>query len=298
MEEIIECVPNISEGRRKEVVEEIVKNLRSTGVKILDYSSDPDHNRSVITFVGDKETVKKGALQVARDAVRLIDLRKHHGTHPRMGAVDVIPFIPIKNTTMKDCIKISSKEVGKQIAEELRVPVYLYAESATTPERKKLPNIRKGEFEGFFEKIKEPEWAPDFGERVVHPTAGVTAVGAREFLIAYNINLATTDLKIAKKIARSIRESSGGLQYIQAKGMELKEKNCVQVSMNILNYKKAPLYRVFEIVKMEAARYGVNIIESELIGLMPMKAALDSLAFYLQFPKLSADQIVETKIYE
>ncbi len=297
MEEIIECVPNISEGRRKEVVEEIVKNLRSTGVKILDYSSDPDHNRSVITFVGDKETVKKGALQVARDAVRLIDLRKHHGTHPRMGAVDVIPFIPIKNTTMKDCIKIS-KEVGKQIAEELRVPVYLYAESATTPERKKLPNIRKGEFEGFFEKIKEPEWAPDFGERVVHPTAGVTAVGAREFLIAYNINLATTDLKIAKKIARSIRESSGGLQYIQAKGMELKEKNCVQVSMNILNYKKAPLYRVFEIVKMEAARYGVNIIESELIGLMPMKAALDSLAFYLQFPKLSADQIVETKIYE
>ncbi len=297
MEEIIECVPNISEGRRKEVVEEIVKNLRSTGVKILDYSSDPDHNRSVITFVGDKETVKKGALQVARDAVRLIDLRKHHGTHPRMGAVDVIPFIPIKNATMKDCIEIS-KEVGKQIAEELRVPVYLYAESATTPERKKLPNIRKGEFEGFFEKIKEPEWAPDFGERVVHPTAGVTAVGAREFLIAYNINLATTDLKIAKKIARSIRESSGGLQYIQAKGMELKEKNCVQVSMNILNYKKAPLYRVFEIVKMEAARYGVNIIESELIGLMPMKAALDSLAFYLQFPKLSTDQIVETKIYE
>ncbi len=297
MEEIIECVPNISEGRRKEVVEEIVKNLRSTGVKILDYSSDPDHNRSVITFVGDKETVKRGALQVARDAVRLIDLRKHHGTHPRMGAVDVIPFIPIKNATMKDCIEIS-KEVGKQIAEELRVPVYLYAESATTPERKKLPNIRKGEFEGFFEKIKQPEWAPDFGEREVHPTAGVTAVGAREFLIAYNINLATTDLKIAKKIARSIRESSGGLQYIQAKGMELKEKNCVQVSMNILNYKKAPLYRVFEIVKMEAARYGVNIVESELIGLMPMKAALDSLAFYLQFPKLSTDQIVETKIYE
>ncbi len=297
MEEIIECVPNISEGRRKEVVEEIVKNLRSTGVKILDYSSDPDHNRSVITFVGDKETVKRGALQVARDAVRLIDLRKHHGTHPRMGAVDVIPFIPIKNATMKDCIEIS-KEVGKQIAEELRVPVYLYAESATTPERKKLPNIRKGEFEGFFEKIKQPEWAPDFGEREVNPTAGVTAVGAREFLIAYNINLATTDLKIAKKIARSIRESSGGLQYIQAKGMELKEKNCVQVSMNILNYKKAPLYRVFEIVKMEAARYGVNIVESELIGLMPMKAALDSLAFYLQFPKLSTDQIVETKIYE
>ena len=297
MEEIIECVPNISEGRRKEVIDEIIKNLRSTGVKILDYSSDPDHNRSVITFVGDRETVKKGALQVARDAARLIDLTKHHGTHPRMGAVDVIPFIPIKNATMKDCIEIS-KEVGKEIAEELHIPVYLYAESAITPERKKLPNIRKGEFEGFFEKIKQPEWAPDFGERKVHPTAGVTAVGAREFLIAYNINLATTDLSIAKKIARSIRESSGGLQYIQAKGMELKDKGCVQVSMNILNYKKAPLYRVFEIVKMEAARYGVNILKSELIGLMPMKAALDSLAFYMQFPKLSTDQILETKIYE
>ncbi len=297
MEEIIECVPNISEGRRKEVIDEIIKNLRSTGVKILDYSSDSDHNRSVITFVGDRETVKKGALQVSRDAVQLIDLRVHHGTHPRMGAVDVIPFIPIKNVTMKDCIEIS-KEVGKVIAEELHIPVYLYAESATTPERKKLPNIRKGEFEGFFEKIKQPEWAPDFGERKVHPTAGVTAVGAREFLIAYNINLATTDLSIAKKIARSIRESSGGLQYIQAKGMELKDKGCVQVSMNLLNYKKAPLYRVFEIVKMEAARYGVSILESELIGLMPMKAALNSLAFYMQFPKLSTDQILETKIYE
>jgi glutamate formiminotransferase len=297
MNEIIECVPNISEGRRKEIVEEIVNNLKLTGVKVLDYSSDPDHNRSVITFVGDKETVKKGALQVARDAVRLIDLRAHHGTHPRMGAVDVIPFIPIKNVTMKDCVEIS-KEVGKQIADELHVPVYLYAESATAPERKKLPNIRKGEFEGFFEKIKLPEWAPDFGERAVHPTAGVTAVGAREFLIAYNINLGTTDLKIARKIARSIRESSGGLQYIQAKGMELKDKGCVQVSMNILNYKKAPLYRVFEIVKMEAQRYGVSVLESELIGLMPMKAALDSLAFYMQFPKLTADQIVETKIYE
>ncbi len=297
MKEIIECVPNISEGRDKGKIDEIIHNLLNTGVKILDYSSDPDHNRSVITFVGDRETVAKGALQVAKDAVRLIDLRKHHGTHPRMGAVDVIPFIPVKGVKMKDCVEIS-KEVGKKIAEELKVPVYLYAESATVPERVKLPNIRKGEFEGFFEKIKQPEWKPDFGEPVVHPTAGVTAVGAREFLIAYNINLGTKDVKIAKKIARSIRESSGGLKYIQAKGMELKDKGCVQVSMNILNYKKAPLYRVFEIVKMEASRYGVNIIESELIGLMPMDAALKSLAFYLRFPKLTTENILESKIYE
>ncbi len=297
MKEIIECIPNVSEGRRSDVINEIVQNLQKTGVKVLDYSSDPDHNRSVITFVGDKETVKKGALQVAKDAVRLIDLTKHHGTHPRMGAVDVIPFVPIKGVTMKDCVEIS-KEVGKEIAEELNVPVYLYAESATTPQRVKLPNIREGEFEGFFEKIKKPEWKPDFGKPEVHPTAGVVAVGAREFLIAYNINLNTTDLKIAKKIARSIRESSGGLRYIQAKGMELKDKGCVQVSMNILNYKKAPLYRVFEIVKMEAERYGVNVLESELIGLMPMDAALKSLAFYMQFPKLTSDRIVESKIYE
>ncbi len=297
MREIIECVPNISEGRNKEKIEEIIRNLQKTGVKILDYSSDPDHNRSVITFVGDKDSVKEGALQVARDAVRLIDLRHHKGTHPRMGAVDVIPFIPVKGVKMEDCIEIS-KEVGKQISEELKVPVYLYAESATVPERAKLPNIRKGEFEGFFDKIKDPQWKPDFGEPVVHPTAGVTAVGAREFLIAYNINLDTKDVKIAKKIARSIRESSGGLRYVQAKGMELKDKGCVQVSMNILNYKKAPLYRIFEIVKMEAARYGVNVIESELIGLMPMDAVLKSLAFYLRLPKFSAENILESKIYE
>ncbi len=297
MKEIIECVPNVSEGRRMNVIKEIVQNLRALGVKILDYSSDPDHNRSVITFVGDKETVKSGAIQIARDAERLINLQNHRGTHPRMGALDVVPFIPIKGVTMKDCVEIS-RDVGAKIADELNIPVYLYAESATTILRKKLPDIRRGEFEGFFEKIKDPIWKPDFGKAEVHPTAGVTAVGAREFLIAYNINLDTDNIKIAKRIARSIRESSGGLQFIQAKGMELKDKGCVQVSMNILNYKKAPLYRVFETVKMEAKRYGVNVIESELIGLMPTEAALKSLAFYMQFPKLSSKQTVESKIYE
>lgn len=297
MKEIVECVPNISEGKRIEVISEVIKNLQETGVKILDYSSDPDHNRTVITFVGDRETVKKGALQVARDAVRLIDLRTHRGTHPRMGAVDVIPFIPIKQLTMQDCIAIS-REVGSQIANELSVPVYLYAESATKDSRKLLPEIRKGEFEGFFEKIKDDEWSPDFGPKEVHPTAGVTAVGAREFLIAFNINLGSRDINIAKRIAKSIRESSGGLRYIQAKEMMLEEKGCVQVSMNILNYKKAPIYRIFEIVKMEAARYGVNVIGSELVGLMPMKAALDSLAFYVQLSELSEESILETKIYE
>jgi len=224
-------------------------------------------------------------------------LRSHKGAHPRMGAVDVIPFIPVKNVTMRDCIEIS-KRVGKIIGEELGVPVYLYAESAKKEARRLLPEIRRGEFEGFFEKIKDPEWTPDYGPQEVNPTAGVTAVGAREFLIAYNINLSTKDISIAKKIARSIRESSGGLRYIQAREMPLDEKGCVQVSINILNYKKAPIYRIFEIVKMEADRFGVSVLESELVGLMPMKAALDSLSFYLQFPELNEDQILETKIYE
>ena len=297
MKEIIECVPNISEGRRKEVVEEIIGNLKKLEVKLLDYSSDEDHNRTVITFIGGSENVVNAAVQVARDAVRLIDLRSHKGAHPRMGAVDVIPFIPVKNVTMRDCIEIS-KRVGKIIGEELGLPVYLYAESATKEARRLLPEIRRGEFEGFFEKIKDPEWTPDYGPQEVNPTAGVTAVGAREFLIAYNINLSTKDISIAKKIARSIRESSGGLRYIQAREMPLNEKGCVQVSINILNYKKAPIYRIFEIVKMEADRFGVSVLESELVGLMPMKAALDSLSFYLQFPELNEDQILETKIYE
>jgi glutamate formiminotransferase len=297
MKEIIECVPNISEGRRKEVVEEIIGNLKKLEVKLLDYSSDEDHNRTVITFVGGSVNVVNAAVQVARDAVRLIDLRSHKGAHPRMGAVDVIPFIPVKNVTMRDCIEIS-KRVGKIIGEELGVPVYLYAESAIKEARRLLPEIRRGEFEGFFEKIKDPEWTPDYGPQEVNPTAGVTAVGAREFLIAYNINLSTKDISIAKKIARSIRESSGGLRYIQAREMPLNEKGCVQVSINILNYKKAPIYRIFEIVKMEADRFGVSVLESELVGLMPMKAALDSLSFYLQFPELNEDQILETKIYE
>uniref|UniRef100_A0A7C4U441 glutamate formimidoyltransferase n=1 Tax=Caldisericum exile TaxID=693075 RepID=A0A7C4U441_9BACT len=297
MGEIVECVPNISEGRNKEVINSVVESLKLTGAKVLDVSSDPDHNRTVITFVGDKEVVLKGAFAVAKSAVELIDLTKHKGTHPRMGAVDVIPFIPIKGVTMEDCVEIS-KMVGERIGVELKVPVYLYAESSTREERRSLPNIRQGEFEGFFEKIKDPNWKPDFGPSEVHPTAGVTAVGAREFLIAYNIYLNTKDVNIAEKIAKSIRESSGGLRFIQAKGMYIEEKGMAQVSMNVLNYKKAPLYRVFEIVKMEAERYGVSVAESELVGLMPIRAALESLAFYLRFSKLTSDSIIETKMYE
>ncbi|MGC9100567.1 MAG: glutamate formimidoyltransferase [Caldisericum sp.] len=297
MNEIIECIPNVSEGRNQDVINQIIENLKKTGVKVLDVSSDSDHNRTVITFVGDRSNVLEGAFSVAKSAVELIDLRHHKGTHPRMGAVDVIPFVPIKGITMEETVELS-KTLAKRIGEELKVPVYLYAESATKEERKTLPNIRQGEFEGFFEKIKDPNWAPDFGPNEVHPTAGVVAVGVREFLIAYNIYLNTKDVNIAEKIAKSIRESSGGLRFIQAKGMYIEEKGMAQVSMNVLNYKKAPLYRVFEIVKMEAERYGVNVVESELVGLMPLKAALDSLAFYLRFPKLTSESIIEIKIYE
>lgn len=297
MNEIVECVPNISEGRNQGIINQVLEMLKKTNVKVLNVSSDPDHNRTVITFVGDKKSVVEGAFAVAESAVKLIDLRHHKGTHPRMGAVDVIPFIPISGVTMEECVELS-KILGKRIGEELKVPVYLYAESATKEERKSLPAIRKGEFEGFFEKIKDPNWLPDFGPNEVHPTAGVVAVGAREFLIAYNIYLNTKDVTIAEKIAKSIRESSGGLRFIQAKGMFIEERGCAQVSMNILNYKKAPLYRVFEIVKMEAARYGVEILESELVGLMPVRAVLESLAFYLRFPKLTSESIIETRIYE
>ncbi len=198
---------------------------------------------------------------------------------------------------MYDCVNLS-KEVAEIISSELNIPVFLYAESATRESRRLLPEIRKGEFEGFFEKIKDPLWEPDYGPKEVHSSAGVTAVGAREFLVAYNINLNTKDINVAKKIARSIRESSGGLRFIQAKEMMLEDKGCVQVSINLLNYKKAPIYRVFEIVKMEAQRYGISVLESELVGLMPMRAALESLAYYIQLPELSEDSIVETKIYE
>ncbi|MCE5223556.1 glutamate formimidoyltransferase [bacterium] len=293
---IIECVPNISEGKNLEVVQKCIQAIESVkGVRMIDSSSDPDHNRSVLTFIGPVEEVLEAAYQLTVQALQLIDLRTHSGTHPRMGAVDVIPIIPLVNITMEECIQ-ASEQLAKRVGNDLNLPVYLYANSAKSENRKKLPSIRKGEFEGFDKKIIEKEWTPDYGPTRKHTTAGVVAIGAREFLIAYNIYLDTTDEKIAESIARSIRESGGGHKYLQAKGMFISEKNMAQVSMNILDFNKLPLYRVIELVRLEAKRYGVTIKETELIGLIPIQAVLSSFAYYAQLPMLDSTQVIEMKL--
>ena len=297
MKKLVESVPNISEGKNKNIIDEIVNEFKKfERVKILEVSSDESHNRTVVTVIGDVDEVVEGLFFFTKKAVELIDLNKHKGEHPRIGAVDVIPLVPISGITKSE-LNNYVKILGDRIWKELNVPVYFYAESATNEERRKLPNIRKGEFEGLKEKMKEENWFPDIGDPQPHPTAGATVIGVREFLIAYNINLATNDTSIAEKIAKTIRESSGGLMYLQAKGFYLEDKNCAQVSMNILNFKKLPLYRVYEIVKMEAERYGTYIKESELVGLIPLKAVLDSFSYYVKLPELDLDKIIEYKIW-
>ncbi|MBI1744800.1 glutamate formimidoyltransferase [Candidatus Acetothermia bacterium] len=296
MNRLIECVPNISEGRDAKKIEQIVSAIKQTpNAVLLDVDSDHDHNRTVITFVGDDLSVEKAILALTEKAIALIDLNHHQGEHPRMGAVDVIPFIPIKGATMENCIALAQR-VGKQIWEKFRFPVYLYEEAATRPERKDLSNIRKGEFEHFAQKILESDWAPDFGERKIHPTAGVVAVGARMPLIAFNVNLGTDNLEIAKKIAKAVRHSDGGFRFVKALGFALEERGIVQVSMNMTNYKKTPLFRVFEMVKREAERYGVSVIGSEIVGLAPQEA-LDQVAdFYLQLEDFQSEQILENRL--
>jgi len=292
---IVECVPNFSEGRNIENIKRIIDAIKSVeGVKILDTESDKDHNRSVITFIGDPESVEEAAFRGCKKASELIDLNKHKGEHPRMGATDVIPFIPVSDVSMKECVSIAEK-LGERIWNELKIPVYLYEEAARTPERKNLADIRKGEFEWLKENIEKRP--PDFGDRI-HPTAGATAVGAREFLIAFNVNLNTNDLSIAKKIAKAVRFKSGGFRYVKALGFEIKERGIVQVSMNLTNYKKTPIYRVFEAIKSEADRYGVSIIGSELIGLAPMDALLDVADFYLRLENFKKIQVLERRIWE
>ncbi|WP_126992280.1 glutamate formimidoyltransferase [Thermosipho globiformans] len=293
---LIESVPNFSEGRREEVVREIIEQAQKyERVKILDWSMDFDHNRSVVTLVGEPEEIENAIFDMVKKATELIDLRSHSGEHPRMGATDVIPFIPVMNTTMQECIELS-KRVGERIGKELNIPVYLYEKSATSPDRENLAKIRKGEFEGFFEKIKDPKWKPDFGPEQVHPSAGVVAVGAREYLIAFNVNLGTNDIKIADKIAKAVRHISGGFRYVKAIGIELKEKGIVQVSMNLTNYKKSPIFRVFETIKREAQRYGVPVLNSEIIGMIPLKAAIETMKWYLQLDDFDEERVIENKI--
>ncbi len=280
MKRIVQCVPNFSEGRDLDKIEAIVKPLKNQeGFNLVSYEPDKDYNRTVVTLLGDPEAMVQPLLKFMEKVIEHIDMNKQSGEHPRMGALDVLPFIPISNITMDECVEYA-KKMGEEIASSLDVPVFLYAEAAQETARKKLPNIRKGEYEGMKEKIKEPKWKPDYGKADTHPTAGVTGVGARMPLIAYNIDLATDDLDVAKRIARYIRGSSGGFKHIQAGPVFLNERNHVQVTMNILNYKQNPIYRIFEVVKMEAKRFGVEVPSSEIVGLIPKETIELSLKYY------------------
>lgn len=295
---IMECVPNFSEGRDLEKIDRIISPLRGRkGVKLLDYSNDEDHNRLVVTVVGEPEALKEAVLDAIGVAVKEIDLNHHQGQHPRMGAVDVVPFIPIKGCTMEDAIELS-RSVGAEIADRYGVPVFLYEKSATAPHRENLAAVRKGEFEGMAEKIKLPEWKPDFGPAERHPTAGTVAVGARMPLVAFNINLNTPSLDIAHGIAKKIRFIGGGLRFVKAMGVELTERGITQVSINMTDYTRTALYRAMEMVRFEARRYGVSVVGSEIIGLVPMQALVDTAEYYLGLENFSSEQVLESRIME
>src|SRR5687768_1248875 len=298
MRTVIECVPNVSEGRDPKVVSEISGAVRGApGVRLLDVSSDPSHNRSVLTFVGDEEGVREGVRALFGAALPRIDLTSHSGEHPRMGAVDVAPIIPIRGTTPERCVALS-REIGAEIAELHRVPVYLYEDSATSERRRNLAEVRKGQFEGFAEKMKAPEWKPDFGPDTPHPTAGVVAVGARSPLIAYNINLGTRDVAVADRIAKAIRHRGGGFAFVKAMAVELADRGQVQVSINMTNFRKSPLHRVFECVRSEAERHGVAIVGSEIVGLCPAEALFLAAEHSLRLEKFSSDQVLELRLLE
>lgn len=298
MKKIVECVPNFSEGRDLDKLEKILEPFRGQeGVKLLDYQNDEDHNRAVVTVVGEPDPLKTAVIEAMGVAVEVIDMRRHQGQHPRMGAVDVVPFIPVKNISLEETIEIS-RDVAAQAADRYDLPIYLYEKSASKPERQNLAAIRKGQFEGMAEKISRPEWKPDFGPNHIHPSAGVTAVGARMPLVAYNVNLDTNNLDIADKIAKQVRHLSGGLRYCKAIGIELKDRGMVQVSMNMTDYTKTALYRVFELIKIEARRYGVNVAGSEIVGLVPMEALTDTAAYYLGLEDFSMKQVLEARVWE
>jgi glutamate formiminotransferase len=282
MARLVEFIPNFSEGRRQDVIDLLVKEAQSVGgVSLLDHSSDANHNRSVFTLAGTPEGIAEAALRLCRTAMEHIDLRQHKGEHPRMGASDVFPFVPLKEVSIEECVELSKRVAGR-IWEELGIPSFLYEYSAVKPERRNLADLRRGEFEGMPEKLLKDEWAPDFGERKIHPGAGIMAIGARPPLIAFNVNLDTPDIKIAKAIAKTIRGSSGGYRYCKALGVMLEDRNIAQVSMNMVNTEGTPIYRVFEAIRAEARRWGVSITGTELVGLSPAKALIDCAEYYLR----------------
>ena len=293
---VIECVPNISEGRRTNVIEAVQAALRAVpGLRVLDVQSDASHNRSVFTLAGDADAMKAGIPKLFESALAAIDLRTHQGEHPRLGAVDVVPFIPIEGVTMAACVELA-KAVAADVAARFSLPVYLYEDASSNPARKNLEDIRRGEFEGLAAKMTQPAWVPDYGPATPHQTAGATVIGARMPLIAYNINLATNRLDVARKIASAIRMSSGGLRYVKAMGIALEDRGIVQVSMNLTNYEKTPIFRVFDLVKREAARYGVAILESEIVGLVPAAALMQTAEYFLQLEGFTSGQVLENKL--
>jgi glutamate formiminotransferase len=293
---IIETIPNVSEGRRADVIQRLVRAVRdSPGVRLLDSSSDASHNRSVLTFVGEADALRTAILSLFEAAVATIDLRRHTGEHPRVGAVDVVPFVPIEGVTMAECVTLA-RDVGAAVAERFGIPVYLYEEASENPARRNLEDIRRGEFEGLRAKMASPGWTPDFGPSTPHESAGASVIGARMPLIAYNINLNTDRLEVAKKIAAAIRHSSGGLRYVKAMGVKVADRHLAQVSINLTNYERTPMHRVFDLVVREAARYGVTVLESEIVGLVPSAALIDTAVHHLQLERFTAAQILENKL--
>ncbi|MCX5804729.1 MAG: glutamate formimidoyltransferase [Proteobacteria bacterium] len=298
MKKIVECVPNFSEGRDANKIEKIIGAFQGVdGVKFLDYHKDADHNRLVVTVVGEPQPLMRAVVAAVGVAVKIIDMRTHRGQHPRMGAVDVIPFIPLKNVTMDEAIALS-KETAKTVWEKYKLPVFLYEASAVNRKRINLAEIRKGQFEGMAEKIKTPEWMPDFGSAQIHPTAGVVAIGARKPLIAFNVNLDTSNIETAKAIAKSIRNISGGLRHCKAIGIVLKERGITQVSTNMTDFTKTPLYRVVELIRIEAKRYGVSVVGSEIVGLVPLEALIDVASYYMGLENFTVEQVLESRLAE
>ncbi len=297
MAKLVECVPNFSEGKSAEVIDAIISEIKSVpGIMLLDREMDKDHNRAVITFVGAPDEVREAAFKAISRAAELIDMEKHRGEHPRMGATDVVPFIPISGVTMDECVKLA-KELGKEVGEKLNIPVYLYEAAASRPDRENLADVRKGEYEGIKAEIEtDPDRKPDFGPPKMHPRAGATVIGARMPLIAFNVYLGTKDVRVAKKIAKAIRFGGGGLRYVKALGFDIKERGIVQISMNLVNYLGTPVFRVFEMIKSEAERYGVPIVSSEIVGLTPMNAMVNVADFYLRMENFKKGQILETKL--
>lgn len=298
MDKLIECVPNFSEGRDREKMERIVAPFRGrTGVRLLDYQADADHNRMVVTAIGEPAALAAAVIEAVGEAVAVIDMTTHTGQHPRMGACDVIPFVPVRNIEMAEAVAVS-KEVAAALADRFNLSVFLYEESAGRPERRGLAAIRKGQFEGMAEKLRSPDWRPDYGPSTVHPSAGVTAVGARMPLVAFNVNLGTPDLAVADAIARKVRHIGGGLRYCKGIGVALADRGIVQVSMNLTDFTRTALYTALELVRVEARRYGVPVVGSEIVGLVPMAALIDSAVYYMGIEDFSSDQVLEARLLE